>query len=272
MEGQSASWARPRWTLPGLRVDAWMLGSRWTWMPGTMRREPCWSKRLDNFFMIFWWMDFQHFSTHSHDFLAVSQSFVGPFWKNTWVVDELMRHVFVRQVAWWRIAPVLPIPWVLDPFVPPMVWSILSCHWAAITNARQCELGLWVLSTHWHELAILFLVIISVIWLLAPRCHCWITGPLPFLSIQIATLPGSRFWPRPMLHSSIRSRMVFTRHTQGKWNLPAPTGNGRTRRCWSDTYVLAMIHGGLPRKRCECLSDIGPYDMSCPRQQRARSQ
>ena len=101
---------------------------------------------------------------------------------------------------------------------------------------------------------------ISVIW--------WLAQSLPFLSIhsnhgfshilglQNPKLPGSRFWPRPMLHSSIRSRMVLPDTPGGNWNLPAPTGNGRTRCCWSDTYALAMIHGGLPRKRCQCLSDI----------------
>ena len=78
---------------------------------------------------------FPTFSNTFSWFFGSFPEFCGTFLTETWVVDELMRHVFVRQVAWWRIAPVLPIPWVLDPFVPPMVWSILSCHWAAITNA-----------------------------------------------------------------------------------------------------------------------------------------
>lgn len=155
-----------------------------------------------------------------------------------------------------------------------MVWSTLSCHWAAITNAT---VRAWFVS--W--------VLIDVNWQSFFSDHIsdmMVGQSLPFLSIhsnhgfshilglQNPKLPGSRFWPRPMLHSSIRSRMVLPDTPGGNWNLPAPTGNGRTRCCWSDTYAWAMIHGGLPRKRCQCLSDIGPYNMSCPRQQRARSQ
>lgn len=82
---------------------------------------------------------------------------VFPTDPDTWVVDELIRHVLsIRQVAWWRIAPALPIPWALDPFVPPMVWSILSCHWAARCCTRQCKPTVCEsLSSHWHKLAII---------------------------------------------------------------------------------------------------------------------
>ena len=79
------------------------------------------------------------------------------FWQFPRVVDEWIRHVLsIRQVAWWRIAPALPIPWALDPFVPPMVWSILSCHWAARCCTRQCKPTVCEsLSSHWHKLAII---------------------------------------------------------------------------------------------------------------------